>query len=77
MMSVDLHLDLSYYEHLSYLESRFGTNVSCECAYRIKLLIDMGLYELKHPNEAGRCMYSCRSCQYNRMMNTSEYTFRL
>lgn len=70
-------------DHTSYLEHRFGENISCECDNRVKLLIDFGSYALQHYEESVLCVYSCRQCQYNRMMkgtnecNGESYTFRI
>lgn len=67
----------SRFEHIQYLEERFGSNISCECGNRTKLLIEFGTYALQNPEESEQCMYSCRQCQYDRMMKLSDCTFRL
>lgn len=64
-------------EHYNALESRFGEFISCVCDHRIKLLIDFGVYYIENPEESKLSVYSCRTCQYNRMMQNPEYTCRL
>ena len=64
-------------EHLHYLEDTYGFNIDCNCDNRTKLLIDYGVYDIKNSEDNGSCMYSCRMCQYDRMMNNPECTFRI
>jgi hypothetical protein len=64
-------------EHILNLEEQFGNNVSCECEDRTKLLIDYGVCCIQDPEDLNYCMFSCRKCQYDRMMKNPNYTFRL
>lgn len=64
-------------DHISFLEELYGLHVSCECESRVRLLIDMGCYAIKNPNDYQVCTYSCRQCQYNRMMKDENCTYRL
>jgi hypothetical protein len=64
-------------EHIAYLEKRYGSNVGCECGYRVAFLIDLGSYAIEHPDEYYKSFYDCRNCQWMRMMRDPECTYRL
>lgn len=65
--------------HVNYLEKNFGKNVDCKCENRIIHLIDFGALQLRTLNSkyTMKCIFSCRQCQYNRMMRDTNYSFEL
>lgn len=63
--------------HTKSLEHDFGNNVSCDCKNRIKFLIDFGVYAIQHPSDHAILIYSCRKCQFERMLNDCKSTFRI